>query len=137
MALSIDENILSWPGKSAQAPFDVEHPAVFHMLDVAAVAEQLIGSFNHPDRLREAMVFLIALHDLGKISEGFRRMLRGQAVAPKFRHWEVSEFMLLHHDKSVASALGGDSRKREILYAAVAGHHGRPSALELPSLTSR
>ena len=137
MALSIDEIILSWPGKSAQAPYDVEHPAVFHMLDVAAVAEQLIGSFNHPDCLREAMIFLIALHDLGKISEGFRRMLRGQAAAPKFRHWEVSEFMLLHHDKSVARALGGDPRKREILYAAVAGHHGRPSALKLPSVNSR
>jgi len=137
VALPVDDSIFLWPGKSAQAPHDIEHLAVLHMLDVAAVAEQLIEPFNIEIRLRDALVFLIALHDLGKISEGFRGMLRGERAAPRFRHWEVSEVMLHHHDQLVECEISGERRRREALYAAVAGHHGRPSNLALPSMATR
>ncbi|GIX15259.1 MAG: hypothetical protein KatS3mg118_3218 [Paracoccaceae bacterium] len=62
-----------WPGKGAD-PSGREHPAVLHMLDVAAVAEALIAPLPFPDGLKQALVLLSALHDLGKIS--------GQLPAP-------------------------------------------------------
>lgn len=58
-----------WPGKSATIDGGKEHPAACHMLDVAAVAEVLIAPFGFSPALRDALVLLVALHDLGKISE--------------------------------------------------------------------
>lgn len=118
--------LLKWPGKSAAEPGTLEHPAVYHMLDVAAVAERLIAPFGFPSPLRDALVMLVALHDLGKISEAFRKMLRGKAAGSTYRHWEVTEVLLHHHDAILAARLGSGWRPREALYAAVAGHHGRP-----------
>jgi len=123
---------LEWPGKSATEVGGVEHPAVYHMLDVAAVAERLIAPFGLEAPRRDALVFLIALHDLGKISEGFRAMLRGEAAGGRYRHWQVSEVLLCHHDDLLATYLGSAPHRRAALYAAVAGHHGRPSDLPLP-----
>lgn len=132
------ETLLSWPGKSPHPPFEIEHPAVYHMLDVAAVAERLIKPFALPDSLNAALILLIALHDLGKINEGFRRMLRTpDGGRQKFRHWEVSEVLLRHHDGLLGKILGGDALPREALYAAVAGHHGRPPDLQFPSAQAR
>jgi hypothetical protein len=48
---------------------------VLHMLDVAAVAERLIAPFQFEPALRGALVLLVALHDLGKISDSFRAMI--------------------------------------------------------------
>ncbi|MFU8864913.1 MAG: CRISPR-associated helicase Cas3' [Rhodobacterales bacterium] len=123
--------LLRWPGKSASEIGGQEHPAVYHMLDVAAVAEQLVRPFGFTVQQRDALVFLIALHDLGKINEAFRRMLREQSSGGPYRHWEVSEILLHEHDDLLANVLGGKPRRREILYAAVAGHHGRPSQVQL------
>ncbi|TCO73395.1 CRISPR-associated helicase Cas3' [Rhodovulum euryhalinum] len=114
-----------WPGKSADAPGLPEHLAVHHMLDVAAVAERLIEPFGFGRPLQEALVLLVGLHDLGKISESFRRMLR-KGVPQSFRHWELTEALLFELDTVVAAHLGGDCWHRQTLYAAVAGHHGRP-----------
>ncbi|GHG98419.1 CRISPR-associated helicase/endonuclease Cas3 [Pseudodonghicola xiamenensis] len=125
-------DLLNWPGKSAPDVGGVEHPAVYHMLDVAAVAERLIAPFGLDAPQRDALVFLIALHDLGKISEGFRAMLRGEAAGGGPRHWQVSEVLLRHHDDLLATRLGCAPHRRAALYAAVAGHHGRPSDLALP-----
>lgn len=118
--------LLNWPGKSAAAPGAIEHPALYHMLDVAAVAERLIKPFAVSESLRDALVFLIALHDLGKINEAFRHMLRGKVVGSTYRHWEVTEVLLHHHDAILSARLGSSWRPREVLYAAVAGHHGHP-----------
>jgi CRISPR-associated endonuclease/helicase Cas3 len=123
--------LLQWPGKSASGSGDQEHPAVYHMLDVAAVAERLIKNFGFTTQQRDALVFLIALHDLGKMNEAFRNMLRQDAAGGPYRHWEVSEILLHEHDDLLANVLGGKPRRREILYAAVAGHHGRPSQVQL------
>lgn len=124
-------SLLMWPGKSAPETGGAEHPAVYHMLDVAAVAEQLITPFGIAAPQRDALVFLIALHDLGKVNEAFRRMLRKEATGGPYRHWEVTEIFMRKHDDLLAGFLGGKPRRREIFYAAVAGHHGRPPNLQL------
>ena len=118
-----------WPGKSAAGPEEVEHPAVYHMLDVAAVAERLTEPAPLSPRLRAAVVLFSALHDLGKIGEPFRAMLREGAVQVHGRHWEVTEILLRRHDDLLAPRLGGKSR-RWALYAACAGHHGGPPLRE-------
>ncbi|NEY91286.1 CRISPR-associated helicase Cas3' [Tabrizicola oligotrophica] len=115
-----------WPGKSAMAEGGPEHPAVYHMLDVAAVAERLIAPFGHPAPLRDALILLVALHDLGKISESFRDMILTGA-SQTFRHWELTEVLLLLNDTGLARRLAGSFEVRLALYAAVSGHHGRPS----------
>ena len=62
---------VEWPGKSPIVPGSMEHPAAFHMLDVAAVAERLIAPFPIAPPLRDALVVLAGLHDTGKISQRF------------------------------------------------------------------
>lgn len=117
---------VDWPGKSPIVPGGVEHPAAFHMLDVAAVAERLIASFTIPAPLRDALVVLAGLHDIGKISQSFRAMLREGVSQPGFSHWELSEALFYVEDARIASRLGGTPHVRQMLYAASAGHHGRP-----------
>lgn len=126
--------LLDWPGKSAAGPGQPEHAAIHHMLDVAAVAEYLIEPFGFDRPLQEALVLLVGLHDLGKISESFRRMLREDVPQP-FRHWELTEALLFELDTVVAAHLGGDCWHRQTLYAAVAGHHGRPPKRNMGGLS--
>lgn len=118
-------DMFAWPGKSAPDPFGIEHPAVYHLLDVAAVAERLIDPFGFDRPLRDALILLIGLHDLGKISDSFRNMLR-DGVRQEFRHWELTETLLFECDPVLADRIGGDPWCRQTVYAAVAGHHGRP-----------
>lgn len=121
--------MLSWPGKSAVFPSTVEHPAVYHMLDVAAVAEQLLTPMDIPLPMKQALVLLTALHDLGKINADFRAMLRGERNA-SFRHWEVSDQLLASNIDLLATHLGvGDDVCLYHLISATAGHHGRPPNL--------
>lgn len=119
---------LSWPGKSAVAEGLPEHPAVYHMLDVAAVAEVLITPFKLPKPLSDALVLLTALHDLGKVSETFLGMLRDGRVQP-WRHWQVTEALLIKHDAALGARLGSRWQRRNLIYSAAAGHHGKPPAL--------
>ena len=119
--------LTGWPGKS---PDDrgIAHPALYHMLDVAAVAERLIAAEPFTAAMRDALVMLTALHDLGKISDSFRAMLTTGA-RQYARHWEMTEVLLYHHDGLLADLLGGTRSQRNRLYASVAGHHGRPPGL--------
>lgn len=114
----------SWPGKSAQGS-GPEHPAVYHMLDVAAVAERLLVPSPFPAGLKAAFALLVALHDLGKIGDGFRNMIR-LGAAQTLRHWELTEAWLLGDD-GLRGRLGADGHVWRALVGAVAGHHGRPS----------
>lgn len=100
------------------------------MLDVAAVAERLIAPFGFPAPVRDALVLLIALHDLGKISDSFRAMILGGA-SQTYRHWELTEALLMLHDGLLARRIGGHWLQRNALYASVAGHHGQPSSRPL------
>lgn len=122
-------DISSWPGKSAPDGGH-EHPAVFHMLDVAAVADILLVHQDFPEPLRQSLIFLVALHDLGKIGEMFRTMIRS-GEAQVLPHWQVTEFYLNKLDAQLASILGSNTRIRALLYAATAGHHGRPPDLDM------
>jgi CRISPR-associated endonuclease/helicase Cas3 len=103
------------------------------MLDVGAVAEKLIAPFGIEHALRDALVLLVALHDLGKMSDSFRAMIE-QGATQGYRHWELSEALFFAHDALLGAKLGGDDLQRAALYAAVAGHHGQPSELVLGEL---
>lgn len=117
-----------WPGKSDNK--GSTHAAIWHMLDVAAVAAALIpnGALKHLSALqRSAVIFLVALHDLGKISASFRAQIaEKRSPGEVARHWRLSEFLLQYHDASIAALIGGSAEAREIFYVSVAGHHGRP-----------
>lgn len=99
------------------------------MLDVAAVAECLLGSVDVTPEERQAMAFLTAVHDLGKISDSFRDMLRdGQRQA--YRHWELTEVHLDTNEAALNEILKPYRPGRLLpLIGASAGHHGRPSKL--------
>ena len=92
------------------------------MLDVAAVAEQLILPFGFDQPMREALILLAALHDIGKVNAAFRDMLATGARQIHGRHWEVSEVYLLRFNPLSAMR----PARSALLYAAAAGHHGRP-----------
>lgn len=117
-----------WPGKKDDQAG--EHPAVWHMLDVAACAEILIEKHHAFASLspaqRTAMVVLAALHDIGKISNTFRGLLRNGRPGA-YRHWQLSDTLLCKAlDSQIARAFGSDLDTRSELYAAVSGHHGGP-----------
>jgi len=113
-----------WVGKSAKGAHPA-HPAVYHMLDVAAVAECLPMPPGTSTELRQAFLLFAALHDLGKVGDVFQRMLSDGTPQPE-RHWEVTEAWLTDFDARFAAVLGSRWQRREQLYAAAAGHHGRP-----------
>ncbi|MDP2737364.1 MAG: CRISPR-associated helicase Cas3' [Pseudorhodobacter sp.] len=119
--------IVDWPGKSAAEPGGVEHPAAYHMLDVAAVAERLIAPFGFEEGLRQALILLVALHDIGKVNAAFLAMLRDGAAQLNGRHWEVSE-VYLHRFNPLPIPR---PTRSTLLYAAAAGHHGRPPGKDL------
>lgn len=122
--------LTDWPGKSGKNG-GIDHPAAYHMLDVAAVAESLIAPEDFSHELKQALIFLTALHDVGKISAGFRAMLLEGKSQPMGRHWEMSEYLLHHHDDLLEEYLDGKPIWRKALYASVSGHHGRPPQLDL------
>lgn len=113
-----------WPGKSGREN-GCEHPAVYHMLDVAAVAEVLLEAADFSAEKKAAFALLIGLHDLGKVGDGFRAMIR-EGIRQTVRHWELTEAWLTADDWLLRQ-LQGDPWVVQALIAAVAGHHGRPS----------
>ena len=119
-----------WPGKSYD---DVYHPALWHMLDVGAVATRLLALQPLAETQVDAtLAFLITLHDIGKVSESFRKMLQ-EGQRQQRRHWEHSAAILIKNDTVIAEAIGGDGLVRKILYEAVSGHHGGPRTVLKPS----
>lgn len=122
--------LTDWPGKSAPTVGGQSHPAVYHMLDVAAVAERLIAQERFPQPLEQALILLAALHDLGKIGARFRRMLNEGASQGRWRHWHVTEALLGFHHDLLMQMLGGDTDAHFELYAATSGHHGRPPSVD-------
>ena len=121
------DSIFDWPGKSDHERN--ERPAVLHMLDVAACAEKLIEKHTSFSRFsasqRRAFVILVALHDVGKLSESFKALVR-QNRGGNPLHWELSDFLLCGTLDEILCRLGNDKWVRDELYAAVAGHHGQP-----------
>ncbi len=123
--------LFDWPGKSAPSPGEPAHRAVFHMLDVAAVAEWLLRAEGFSPGLKQALTLLVALHDLGKINADFRAMLEGNRRQGA-RHWEVSEILLFEARGLLHQCLAPKAVTALFpLLEAVAGHHGRPSNLNV------
>lgn len=120
-------SFFNWPGKS-DAEGNVR-PAVLHMLDVAACAELLIEGHTAFAGIsaaqRRALVILVGLHDVGKISESFRALIQKNERGNPL-HWELSHFLLCGILDEILCKFGGDYSMRQELYAAVAGHHGQP-----------
>ena len=157
--------LLKFWGKTPKsgAPVAQFHPAIFHMLDVAFVAEVLLRdgaprlrhALRHawrgcdPDALVAWLPFLIATHDLGKISAAFQGQVelqreRLERDEPKVRfnsrkvdlyHAEVSALWLheslTRHEPNVPDALVW------VLRDAMGGHHGRFSQEEMRKLRQR
>lgn len=122
--------LADWPGK-ADADGN-RHPALWHMLDVAAVAAELwpFGPLrSQPEPVRNALLFLIALHDLGKVSHTFGLQIEAGRVPPvNGRHWQLTYRHLRDHDELLEQHCGGSRAVRAVLCGAVAGHHGVPVA---------
>ena len=116
------EQISAGPGKSIDGRL---HPALWHMLDVGAVAACLTvrRTLTASCKADRAASFLVALHDLGKFSASFRAMLLGRSYTG-LRHWQHSYRLLRDHDGLLSDRLGATKGVRRILYAAVAGLHG-------------
>ena len=120
------DSCLTWPGKSADPETGISHPAVYHMLDVAAVADRLLVGAGFDRSQHQGLVLLAALHDLGKIGNRFRDMIKDGETQGD-RHWQVSMAWFAHFDRDVLDPLlGGHCQTRFALYAAAAGHHGGP-----------
>ena len=118
----------TWPGKSASSPDSAAHPALYHMLDVAAVAEHLVNTGSPGSD--QGITLLAALHDLGKIGREFKALIESGAPQVHGRHWELTEVWLSDNDNVLEPLLSKNLSRREPLYAAVAGHHGRPPVRE-------
>lgn len=123
------------------------HPAVLHMLDVAAVALELLADGLPPALARDLrelapgvpitdaeIALAVACHDLGKLTPGFQAKVpeaAAQLARFGFAFPELSET-----DHAAATArdeitpallghLGSDSAAATLIAAAVAAHHGR------------
>ncbi len=151
-----DEHIANYWGKASGArPGEPAwHPLAYHNLDVAAVADRLLTCDPHrlarisaclgtePDNARRFVVALVAMHDVGKFSPYFQAKSEETWTATlgqldiSFRHPPVG----LRHDAdgfaladqlslldilAPATANWGWGDVRDV-WAAVAGHHGRP-----------
>ena len=125
----LDANAIpDWPGKKIDGE---DHPALWHMLDVGAVAGCLIGKrpVTGSASWDQAIVLLIVLHDLGKFSECFRDQIKGVAARAEY-HSQLSFVLLQRHDSLLGKRVGGSASARRSLCAAVAGHHGGPPELD-------
>ncbi len=144
--------------QTASAQF---HPAIFHMIDVACVAEALLC--DGPPRLRQAICtawqgadtamllkwlpFLIALHDLGKISAVFqvqddvqRQRLTEAGVhfgcrSAELYHADISALWL--HDHLEQCEKDVNKELVYILRDAMGGHHGRFAEASMVELRKR
>lgn len=128
---------------------NAHHPAVYHMMDVALAAEalfntltsceqqQLIKPFEQSKDPLKALIFFIALHDLGKLTPGFQHKLDKKGWGKLLREngytcngplQDVDKihgrtgFVLL--TDAFVSNLPISKKSAMALANAVAGHHG-------------
>ena len=134
----------SYPGEAKW------HPLVYHCLDVSAVTEVLIESrpawLNHlcrcagmpPEKLTPWILFLLAIHDIGKYSDGFQwqrsdlaaKLQARDSAAPQGERHDTMGYLLC--TAHLLGWFGKDNKNTFLLdllipwIAAVTGHHGRP-----------
>lgn len=133
-------------GKTTSDP-ELFHPALYHMLDVGHVAQSLLGEQAGPrwkhvlaralnadaERLNQWLPWIIALHDIGKISVPFQAQNAAQRQRLEAEGFPLERyeprFKVLHHTLmgrlvSDEWAKSFDSRWRSVILAMIAGHHG-------------
>lgn len=124
------------------------HLLPYHCLDVTAVAALLWEGSPHlrqtfhsllGDSCKDLVLFLIALHDLGKFADPFQRLAssaqkhlwpdKPASRASKYRHdvlgYALSQTKIFHHlqDRQIPEG------SFQHLMLAVTGHHGKPTSL--------
>ena len=131
------------------------HPLIAHSADVAATLERLLqpdsvltqrlaaalGERELVPEHRARLVFLAALHDLGKTSHGFQTKVhpKGQRggwterghVKVVFESMDVRELKGLVGSE-ILPLVGRDMQVAALLFATAVAHHGRPWPLEDP-----
>ena len=134
-------------GKTTKDP-EMFHPALYHMFDVAHVAEQLLSNRASPrwrqvlaeslnadaDTLHEWLPYLIALHDIGKISVPFQVLNDFQSPRLKAEGFDFGKAKKidgqeLHHSivgRLVLQDMIADwpENLRAAFQEMVSGHHG-------------
>ena len=129
--------------RSAESVGPAWHPAAYHCMDVAAVAQVLLregvsrppSPWSEPGLLN-SLAALVALHDVGKFTRPFQIKRQdcwppvlGRAEAPAGPSHDTAGFALLKGvlAKSLDQLLGGwPPYDRIPILAALCGHHGRP-----------
>lgn len=156
----LGDPLLSFWGKTGDtvdasgASFPNAHPLVYHLLDVAACANAILEAAPErlrqlaklagvqPERLRGALLFLIAMHDIGKTAQGFQgkapdfwpaalgAVLQPDAFVP-VRH-DAAGLWLALNERRIAKLIEHLTpsptipSERAAILQAVAGHHGEP-----------
>lgn len=148
-----DRELVRFWGKASPelASGPVWHPLVFHSLDVAAVAKSLVRwGWARPtlrllaplsEEAADLVVWLVALHDVGKFHDAFQIKVPGLAQSLQDRtlrgdvgsepHDRLRLGFLCKHSEAIASAFsqpvqafGFFAEELEVLLSAVCGHHG-------------
>ena len=139
---------LLW-GKTSKTSSDY-HPAIYHMLDVAHIAQQMLSSQANPrwrnvlatalnvppESLIEWLPWLIALHDIGKISVPFQALNefhRSRLEQEGFDFGKYGTEYKMHHtivgrivlEPWAKETFGKNRAWRHIFLDMVAGHHGK------------
>lgn len=142
------------PEPEEQVP---DHPLVFHNLDVAACGQvwlernpafvaMLAGWLGQtPEATRQLLVFLLAVHDIGKFAESFQykvpALVKSRFEPPlplrtgSLRHDAIGAlfFDWLAEDRALPAAMqlpGSNADAWKVLLAPAFGHHGVPPVTE-------
>lgn len=143
-AVSLTDRLLLLWGKTSKDD-DLFHPALYHMFDVAHIAQQLLSPLatprwrqvlgqilgTSPDLLYQWLPLLVALHDIGKLTWPFQMLNTsqkdrltaqkfdfGNAITPKLHHTNVGRIILESYTASWPPNLS------EAFLSMVNGHHG-------------
>jgi CRISPR-associated endonuclease/helicase Cas3 len=159
MGQGFDDPLWQAWGKARPAPDAVHpwHPLVYHCLDVAAVGEALLRERadtlasltahlrSSPEPFARLFIFLLALHDIGKLSRPFeakapdvwwpRSLLGPRGTRPPRDpghpgHPVTGAWLLRHDLESELAELFPQWSSSDIsrLLAPFVGHHGKPVA---------
>lgn len=140
---TINDYRLYWGKAKAYAQGSVRwHPAVYHMLDVAAVFAVLFDHYRPTwldPRLKHLLVLLTALHDIGKITRSFQGgaaefwpvgLLGEYQASPRTARHDTLGYLIIRSmlvDELERLWPGSDYHEHwDPLVRASSGHHGTP-----------